>query len=133
MIEERKISLFTKGEKAMCLLYLLLFGCACNNCSRSCGCGCASARSGCGCSASCSDCDGVSARTRNGCCGCENNCGNSRGNGCGNGCGCSCTCSRSCSGFGRHGSASVCCDAEYYNRQYALCCQCQCNACCKNN
>ena len=37
---------------------------------------------------------------------------------------------RSCTGFGCRGGFSVCCDEEYYNRQYALCrCKCVCRCC----
>ena len=47
--------------------------------------------------------------------------------------GCGCCQSRACSGFGRHGGESVCNDAAYYCRQYALCrcccCRCRCCAC----
>ena len=118
-IKEREISHYLqRGKTEMCLLCLLLYGCG-NN-----------ARSGCGCNQdiglfSNSDCGCGNARD-NSCCG------NARNNSCG--CFTCNSCNRSCSGFGRHGNGSVCCDADYYNRQYALCCRCCCrvNSCCNN-
>ena len=101
----------------MCLLYLLLFGCN--------GCGC---NESCGCDQCCGN-----ARGRGACCG-DSESGNG---GCGRASVCSqnscCSCRRDCSGFGRHGGDSVCCDAEYYNRQYALCCKCKVVRRCCNN
>ena len=108
----------------MFLLYSILFGeCCCNN--------------------------GWS-RGGNGGNGCNDGCGQNRG-GCNNGCGRSRSCcadgdgfaeadyfsndccrDRSCTGFGCRGGFSVCCDEEYYNRQYALC-RCKCNCRCCNN
>ena len=41
-----------------------------------------------------------------------------------------CCRNRSCTGFGCRGGFSVCCDEEYYKRQYALCrCKCVCRCC----
>lgn len=109
----------------MCLLYLLLFGCGQNCCDR--GCGCVQERIGSGQNCSEQGCGCVQERI-----GCY---GNSRNDRC---CGQvstysqSCCCRRDCSGFGRHGGDSVCCDADYYNRQYALCCKCKVRCCCNN-
>ncbi|HIZ02658.1 MAG TPA: hypothetical protein H9727_00060 [Candidatus Borkfalkia avistercoris] len=94
----------------MCLLCLLLFGCGCD---RGCGCGYAQNRASC-CGAYENE-DGCRKERSSPCCA------GSRSQ-------CCCGCAKSCSGFARHGGVSVCCDAEYYNRQYALCCKC--SPCC---
>ena len=113
----------------MFLLYSILFGeCCCNNGWNrgSQNCGCERNWQNCGCGR-----DDRSGQN----CGCNNGCGRTR-QCCGdsfaaeteffsNDCCCN---DRCCSGFGRHGGFSVCCDEEYYNRQYALCRCCKCNS-----
>ena len=115
---EKTPILIQKGTKFMCLLYSILFG-------ENCGCGTWNRR-GCGqrrCAAeSYVNCGCTRAESREDSCGASANLNTNtvQGN---NGC-CRNLC---CSGFGRHGNDSVCCDEEYYCRQYALC---RCCGCC---
>ena len=120
-----KISpLLLQGDETdMCLLYSILFG-------EGNGCGCRgrererepiqAPRGGCSCGDNFANAAFFDSAQNSGCCCCQQNC-----------------CNRDCGGFGRHGGYSVCCDEEYYNRQYALCCNCNCKctrrcSCCGN-
>ena len=107
----------------MGLIYLLLFGCASNCCSRGCGC---DRNDGCGCG---NGFDTASLRISGDGCGCG--CNQPRSGGCNRCCKfvCECRC-----GYGRcagNRRCNVCNDAEYYNRQYALngCVNVSCNPC----
>lgn len=97
----------------MCLLYSILYGCE-GPCGRNKGgCGCRGGANG---GLAAAEAASVGCSSQNPQCGCCR--------------------SRACCGFGSRGGFSVCCDAAYYCRQYALCSRCcedNCNNCSRCN